>query len=119
MRRPGLSLVLLAALGALAGLTSATAGPETVDPAAHAAPGSTLHPPTRLMVAGKPLDVDTGHAAPAVLDWDGDGVRDLLVGQFGDGKLRIFKNFGSDAAPRFYGFEYFRAGGEDGTIPSG
>jgi hypothetical protein len=97
----------------------AQAGPESSGDAPAATHSADLAPAVRVLVAGKPIDVDTGHAAPALHDWDGDGVRDLLVGQFGDGKLRIYKNFGTDKAPRYFGFEYFRAGGQDATIPSG
>ena len=43
--------------------------------------------PVRLEAAGKPIDTEIGHAAPFVCDFDGDGLKDLLVGQFGDGIL--------------------------------
>ena len=36
--------------------------------------------PVRIEAHGKPIDVTTGHAAPYVYDFDGDGTRDLLVG---------------------------------------
>src|SRR5581483_9577431 len=32
-----------------------------------------LRPPVRLEAAGKPIDVDVGHAAPFFADLDGDG----------------------------------------------
>ena len=54
----------------------------------------------RIEAGGKPIDTAIGHAAPFVADFDGDGVRDLLVGQFGDGILWIFRNEGADAAPK-------------------
>ena len=41
-------------------------------------------PPVRVEAAGKPIDTEVGHAAPFVGDFDGDGVDDLLVGQFGE-----------------------------------
>ena len=49
---------------------------------APAAEPSELLPPVQLQSAGQPLDVQrSGFAAPFVGDVDGDGIRDLLVGQ--------------------------------------
>ena len=45
-------------------------------------PHPELAPPVRLEAAGAVIDTPTiGHAAPFVGDFDGDGVKDLLVGQ--------------------------------------
>ncbi len=68
---------------------------------------------------GKPIDVDLGHAAPRFVDWDGDGLEDLLVGQFGEGRLAIYRNVGHRGEPKFESSDWFRAGGELGRIPSG
>lgn len=74
----------------------------------------------RLVEAGgQPIDVDLGHAAPRFVDWDGDGLEDLLVGQFGEGRLAIYRNVGHRGEPKFDRPEWFRAGGELGRIPSG
>ena len=78
-----------------------------------------LEVPVRLLADGKPIDVPVGHAAPYVVDWNRDGKPDLLVGQFGEGKLRIFLNEGTAKEPIFGKFEYFRAEGEDATVPTG
>ena len=78
-----------------------------------------LAPPFRIEAKGKPIDVDIGHAAPLAADFDGDGHFDLLVGQFGEGKLRIYRNLGDNHAPKFGAFAYFKAGGADGKVPSG
>ncbi|HYE98675.1 MAG TPA: hypothetical protein VEJ18_07175, partial [Planctomycetota bacterium] len=51
-----------------------------------------LEAPVRLEAEGGPIDTDVGHAAPYMYDIDRDGVRDLLVGQFGQGRLRIYRN---------------------------
>ena len=78
-----------------------------------------LSPPTRIEAAGKPIDTDVGHAAPCVTDFDGDGVRDLLVGQFGGGILWIFRNEGTDAAPKLAAGVKWKDGAKDGTVPTG
>ncbi len=81
--------------------------------------GDELAPPVRLEASGKPIDTEVGHAAPFVCDWDGDGVRDLLVGQFGGGVLWIFRNEGTNAAPKLAAGAKFKQGAKDGTVPSG
>lgn len=58
-------------------------------------------PGVRLESAGKPIDALTGHLVPCVVDWNGDGKKDLLVGQFNDGCIRLFLNQGTDSAPVF------------------
>jgi hypothetical protein len=78
-----------------------------------------LKPPVKLEAGGRPIDVEVGHAAPLWADFDGDGLKDLLVGQFGGGKLRIYKNVGTSAEPRFTDFQWFKAGGTTGTVPTG
>jgi hypothetical protein len=81
--------------------------------------GPPLAAPVPLQADGKAISVDVGHAAPCVADWNGDGKPDLLVGQFGSGKLRIYLNEGTRAEPRFGKFTWFQAGGQDGKVPSG
>lgn len=76
-------------------------------------------PPVRIKAGGKPIDTDVGHAAPFVADFDGDGVRDLLVGQFGDGILWIFRNEGTNAAPKLAAGVKFKEGSRDGRVPTG
>ena len=46
------------------------------------------------------VSVNTNAAPCAVLDWDGDGNKDLLVGD-GDGSLHLFLNEGADDAPSY------------------
>ena len=86
---------------------------------AKAPAGGDLAPPVKILAAGKAIDVDIGHSAPCVADLKGDGTLSLLVGQFGDGKLRVYRNVGSKTQPRFDKFEWLQAGGADCKVPSG
>jgi hypothetical protein len=102
---------------AWAALAFAGDPPPPVKSVAKKAPGQLakdLTGPIAIHAAGKPIDVDVGHAAPCVADFLGDGTLHLLVGQFGDGKLRIYRNEGTKAEPRFGAFTWF-----DGKVPSG
>ena len=88
--------------------------------AAFASAQNGLEAPFQVKAGDRPIDVTVGHAAPCFVDWDGDTLPDLLVGQFGQGKLRIYRNEGKAGAPAFGAkYELFRAGGAEGTIPSG
>ena len=80
--------------------------------------GGGLSQPFRVTVEGQPIDVDIGHAAPFFADFDGDGLPDLLVGQFAGGKLRIFRNEGSATEPRFVRSAWFQCAGSLGTVPA-
>ena len=68
---------------------------------------------------GAPIELQLGHADPCVIDWDGDGLKDLLVGQYTSGKIRFYKNSGSNSAPVFTFFTYMQADGVDITLTSG
>ncbi|KAF0243587.1 MAG: hypothetical protein FD180_3235 [Planctomycetota bacterium] len=80
-----------------------------------------LAAPFAAEAGGKPIDLadGVGHSAPLFVDWDGDGLKDLLVGQFGAGKLRIYRNTGKKDAPAFEKFEWFQAAGKDGVVETG
>jgi len=82
-------------------------------------PKDGLAPPVRLEAAGKPIDTDIGHAAPFVGDFDGDGVNDLLVGQFGEGILWVYRNEGTNARAKLAAGVKFKDGAKDGRVPTG
>ena len=76
--------------------------------------------PFRIFADGEAIDTDVGHAAPLVTDFDGDGLNDLLVGQFGDGILKIYRNIGSNSQPKYMaGVEFMDGSNGDGRIPTG
>lgn len=78
-----------------------------------------LAAPVRILADGQPIDTDVGHAAPFVCDFDGDGVQDLLVGQFGQGSLWIYRNEGTNQTPKLAAGRKFKDGHEDGCVPYG
>jgi len=78
-----------------------------------------LEQPVRLEAAGKPIDTEIGHAAPFVCDFDGDKVKDLLVGQFGQGILWVYRNEGTNTKPKLAAGVKFKQGTEDGRVPYG
>ena len=82
-------------------------------------PAGELAAPVRIEVAGKAIDTEVGHAAPFVGDFDGDGVNDLLVGQFGEGILWIYHNEGTTERPKLAAGMKFKDGREDGRVPTG
>ena len=54
-----------------------------------------FHPPVRLKGGDQFAKVEApGYAAPCWADIDADGHKDLIVGQFAGGKLRIYRNRG-------------------------
>ena len=78
----------------------------------------------RVHADGKPIEAVRGHAAPFVVDCDGDGVRDLVVGMYGSdcvkegGTARIYKNAGSNKEPRFTTFTTLLSDGEPAVMRS-
>jgi hypothetical protein len=72
----------------------------------------------RLQSSGAGIDVGS-YAAPMMVDWDSDGRQDLICGQFDFGRIRFYRNTGSDDAPEFDGFQYLLDGAEYLSVPYG
>ena len=71
--------------------------------------------PVRLKADGVPVRVESpGWAAPCWADVNGDGKRDLLVGQFNGGKIRVYSNLGDG---KLGAGEWLQAEGEVAEVP--
>lgn len=68
---------------------------------------------------GSPIQVSGGHADPCVVDWDNDGIQDLLLGQYTNGNIRFYRNSGTNAVPVFTTFEYIKADEAVISLPYG
>ncbi|MEG2229016.1 MAG: VCBS repeat-containing protein [Odoribacter sp.] len=79
------------------------------------------------------IDVNTGHSAPCVYDFNKDGVDDLLVGEFGkeycpdvdkrqahayvQGRCRIYINYGTNVHPVYKDYQWLMGGGKPAFVP--
>ena len=121
-------LLFVASVLTVAGYIAAdeTGFPEILDADIPGTPK--LGQPIPVMGSAKPILTEKhGLAAPALWDWNGDGKRDLLVGEFEtnsgenfpmgvDGStIRVYLNVGTDSEPRFTD-EFQWARDTEGTI---
>ena len=72
--------------------------------------------PFQVMANGLPVDVPIGHAAPVFADVYGDGHKELVVGQFDGGKIRVYRDHGTH---QFRDFTYLKAGGKEISVDFG
>ena len=68
---------------------------------------------------GEAINIEVGHLVPVVVDWNEDGKKDLLIGQFKEGKIGLYLNEGTDGKPKLKFSGYLKAGGEEISLPSG
>ena len=74
-----------------------------------------FQPPVRLMAGDAAVRVEApGYAAPCLADLDADGKKELLVGQFAKGKIRVFKHLNAE---KFAPGEWLQAEGEVAEVP--
>jgi hypothetical protein len=105
------SVVALAAIAAL----GADAPPSSTNDDANK---SVFQKPVRLKASGSFIDSGPqwAHSGPCLHDVDGDGRRDLLVGDF-SGLFRLYRNVGTDREPKFAAGEVLMAGGAVAKVP--
>jgi hypothetical protein len=83
--------------------------------AAAACGAAEFHAPVRMLGGGEPVRVESpGYACPCWADVDGDGKKDLLVGQFSGGKIKVHKNLGDG---KYAAGEWLQAGGQVAEVP--
>jgi len=71
--------------------------------------------PVRLEADGKPIKVEApGYAYPTLHDVDRDGKKDLVVGQFHDGKMNVFRGLGGG---KFGAGKWLEADGKVAEVP--
>ena len=71
----------------------------------------------KLEGGGSPISLTTPY--PTVVDWNNDGNKDLVVGQYTDGNVWLFINKGTDAEPVFNGGSLIESNGTPITTTSG
>jgi hypothetical protein len=78
-----------------------------------------LGPEELVQASGADIEVP-GWSVPSFAHWNGDGLKDLVVGEGGvavDGKVRVYLNVGEPGAPQFSDFFYAQSEGADLTVP--
>jgi hypothetical protein len=116
IKRAGLAAVLLA-MGSPGRAQESVPYDVAADLPKGVVPG-TFHAPTRLRAADGVIDSGAawGHSGPWVEDVDGDGKRDLVVGDF-SGLFRVYRNEGTNTKPSYQAAVNLQAGGADAKVP--
>ena len=74
---------------------------------------------TMLYANGEPIAVESpGYACPTIADVDGDGVDDLVVGQFNDGKMHFYRNLSQpNEIPKYASQQWIMTGPKPAQVP--
>lgn len=70
-----------------------------------------METPKLLRVGSNPIDLEKKYAAPLIIDYDKDGLEDLIVGTKA-GNFKFYKNIGSRDIPKYKTFSYLKANGK-------
>lgn len=81
--------------------------------------GYEFEKPFRIEADGEPIAVESpGYACPTFADVDGDGVPDLVVGQFRGGNMMFYKNLASlGETPKFAAGEWLKTEEARAMVP--
>ncbi len=69
--------------------------------------------------AGQIIQTENTGVIPNVGDWNGDGLKDILVGIYQSGKIYFYPNTGTNLQPVFATRSILQADGRDITLTSG
>ncbi len=89
------------------------------DPSKPKMAGYEFEKPFRVEADGQPVAVESpGYACPTMADVDGDGVPDLVVGQFRAGNMQFFRNLaGKNQPPQFAAGEWLMTNEDRAVVP--
>ena len=77
--------------------------------------------PEELVQAGGVNIAVPGYSVPSFIYWDGDNLKDLVIGEGGggvtEGKVRVYLNVGSEFDPQFADYFYVQSGVSDLIVP--
>ena len=116
-------VVLVAAFSVLVGCKKDPPPPEgrqALESIAESLVGtSTFAAGVKIAAGDEPIDVRVGHLVPCTVDWNNDGKKDLVIGQFSGGSIRLYLNTGTDTEPLFKDFALLEAGGKPIKLDAG
>jgi hypothetical protein len=79
-----------------------------------------LGPEELVQADGSDIQVP-GYSVPSFVDWNNDNLKDLVIGEgggFGDAKVRVYLNVGTESDPQFSGHFYAQSEGADLVCPA-
>ena len=77
--------------------------------------GQDMEKPFLLKSGNQTIDCSPPYAAPLCMDYDNDGLQDLIVGTF-RGEFRYYKNVGTKNTPVYNEFELLQADGKNAIV---
>lgn len=79
-----------------------------------------LGPEEIVLADGTDIQVP-GYSVPSLVDWNNDDLKDLVIGEgggFGDARVRIYLNVGTEADPQFSDHFYAQSNGAELVCPA-